>query len=158
MHVDLSKLLTNKIDILNLCDSVNIPVSFLEDSLIDGLKNTNIDGTIILDEELNLVLDAELSGIMVLKDDVTLEPVEYSFETKIEEILKKNENILDITDILWQNILVEIPSKVRSTDEDIELSGDGWRVISEKKFFEERNKSNNPFSNLGELLKTKEEK
>ena len=95
---------------------------------------------------------------MLLRDDITLEPVEYDFNTNIEEFLDKNQNVLDITDILWQNILVEIPSKVRSTNEDIELSGDGWRVISETKFNEERNKSNNPFSNLNELLKTKEEK
>ena len=85
---------------------------------------------------------------MLLNDDVTLEPVEYHFGTEIEEILNKSENKLDITDILWQNILVEIPSKVRSTDEDIELSGDGWRVISEEKYNLERNKMDNPFQNL----------
>jgi uncharacterized metal-binding protein YceD (DUF177 family) len=95
---------------------------------------------------------------MILKDDITLEPVEYNFDTEIEENLNKNENILDITEILWQNILVEIPSKVRATDEDIELSGEGWRVISENKYNEERNKANNPFSSLDELFKTKEDK
>ena len=95
---------------------------------------------------------------MILKDDITLEPVEYKFETEIEEILEKSKNILDITDILWQNILVEIPSKVRSTDEDINLEGDGWRIISEEQFQKERNKSNNPFANLDELLNTKEDR
>ena len=95
---------------------------------------------------------------MILKDDVTLEPVEYKFETELEEILEKSKNILDITDILWQNILVEIPSKVRSTDEDINLEGNGWRMISEEQFQKERNKFNNPFANLDELLNTKEDR
>ena len=95
---------------------------------------------------------------MILKDDITLEPVEYKFNSELEEILEKNKNILDITDILWQNILVEIPSKVRSTDEDITLEGNGWRVISEEQFNKERNNSNNPFANLDELLNTKEDR
>ena len=58
----------------------------------------------------------------------------------VNEILEKSKNILDITDILWQNILVEIPSKVRSTDEAINLEGNGWRVISEEQFMKERKK------------------
>ena len=53
---------------------------------------------------------------------------------------------------------MEIPSKVRSTDEDIDLEGNGWRVISEEKFLKERNKSNNAFANLDELLKIKEDR
>ena len=95
---------------------------------------------------------------MILKDDITLEPVEHNFIIELEEILEKSKNILDITDILWQNILVEIPSKVRSTDEDINLEGNGWRVISEEQFNKERNNSNNPFANLDELLSTKEDR
>ena len=95
---------------------------------------------------------------MTLKDDVTLEPVEYTFKTEIEEILDKLQNTIDITDVLWQNILVEIPSKVRTTDEDIEIYGEGWRVITEEQFAKEMAKSNNPFSNLEELLNKKEEK
>ena len=101
---------------------------------------------------------SNLSGTMLLKDDITLESVEYSFNTEIEENLPNNQYVIDITDILWQNIFSEIPSQVRATDEDVYLSGDGWRVISEDMYNEERNKSNNPFSSLDELLKTKEDK
>ena len=158
MEVDLTKLLTNKTSSINLNNEVNIPKELLKNSLITNLKNIKLVGKITLDEEENLLLEGKLLGTMILKDDITLEPVEYNFDTEIEENLNKNENILDITEILWQNILVEIPSKVRTTDEDIELSGDGWRVISEDKYNEERNKSNNPFSSLDELLKTKEDK
>ena len=158
MQIDITKLLTNHITLLNIEGEVNIPKENLSNSLITDLKKTTLTANIKLDEENELVLTGNIKGIMLLRDDITLEPVEYDFNTNIEEFLDKNQNVLDITDILWQNILVEIPSKVRSTNEDIELSGDGWRVISETKFNEERNKSNNPFSNLNELLKTKEEK
>ena len=148
MQIDITRLLTNSIDSLSVKGSVDIPKAMLSKSRIDELKNIKIDGNVYLNEDNELVIEGKLSGIMVLKDDLTLEPVDYEFKTDFEENLNKSENILDITDILWQNILVEIPSKVRSTDEDIELSGDGWRVISEEKYNLERNKMDNPFQNL----------
>ena len=157
MQIDVTKLLTNSIDSLSVKGSVDIPKEMLSNSRIDELKNIKIDGNIYLNEDNELVLEGKLLGTMVLKDDLTLEPVNYEFKTDFEEILNKSENILDISDILWQNILVEIPSKVRSTSEDINLSGDGWRLISEEEYEKEKNKSNNPFSNLDELLKTKED-
>ena len=158
MHVDLTKLLTNQLNFISINSEVIIPKELLTNSLIDNLSSIKLIGKIKFDEEDNLLLNGKLTGTMTLKDDITLEPVEYSFDTEIEENLDKNQNILDITEILWQNILVEIPSKVRATDEDIELSGNGWRVISEEKFNTERNRIDNPFSKLDELLKTKEDK
>ena len=158
MQIDITKLLNGYVDNLELSSEVNIPENLLESSLITNLKNVLISGDLSLNEEDNLVLTGTISGIMVLKDDITLEPVEHTFNTNLEEIFEKSKNILDITDILWQNILVEIPSKVRSTDEDINLEGDGWRVISEEQFNKERSKSNNPFANLDELLNTKEDR
>jgi uncharacterized metal-binding protein YceD (DUF177 family) len=158
MKIDITKLLNAYTDEIEIQQSINIPQELLNKSLITSLKDVVLNGEITIDEDDNLNLTGQLSGIMILKDDITLAPVEYNFNTDLEEILEKNENILDITEILWQNILVEIPSKVRSTDEDINLEGDGWRVISEEQFVKEQNKSNNPFANLDELLKTKEDR
>jgi len=158
MQIDITKLLTHYIDTIEINEEVKIPDNILENSLITNLKDIKLNGELFLNEDDNLNLTGKLNGTMILKDDITLEPVEYKFETELEEILEKSKNILDITDILWQNILVEIPSKVRSTDEDINLEGDGWRVISEEQFQKERNKSNNPFANLDELLNTKEDR
>ena len=46
---------------------------------------------------------------------------------------------------LWQNILVEVPLRaVNPKNENISLSGDGWRLISE----EEVKTENNPFMDL----------
>ena len=158
MKIDITKLLNGYVDVIELTEEINIPNDLLIHSLITELKNINLTGDLSLTEDNNIALNGKLSGVMILKDDITLAPVEYQFNTDLEEILEKNKNILDITDILWQNILVEIPSKVRSTDEDINLEGDGWRVISEEQFQRERTKSNNPFANLDELLNTKEDR
>ena len=158
MQIDITKLLNGYTDNIQINESVYIEENLLKASLIDELKNVNLNGDITLDEENNLYLTGKLTGTMILKDDITLDPVEYKFETELEETIEKNKNILDITDILWQNIIVEIPSKVRSTSEDINLEGNGWRVISEEQFNLERNKANNPFANLDELLNTKEDR
>lgn len=158
MQIDITKILTNSITALNITKEVLIPKELITGSLITDLKNLNLNAKIKLNEDNDLTLTGNLKGTMILRDDITLEPVEYNFNADLEENLPKNQNMLDITEILWQNILVEIPSKVRSTDEDVELSGDGWRVITEEKFNSERNKANNPFSNLEELLNAKEEK
>ena len=158
MQIDITRLVIGYIDTIEINDEVKIPNNLIESSLITELKKVNINGEIFLDEEDNLNLTGKISGTMILKDDITLEPVEHEFSTDLEEILEKSKNILDITEVLWQNILVEIPSKVRSTDEDINLEGNGWRVISEEQFIKERNNANNPFANLDELLNTKEDR
>jgi len=158
MQIDITKLLNSYVDVIEVNVEVNIPNELLAQSLITELQQVNLIGDITLNEDDNISLTGKISGTMILKDDITLAPVEYNFNTEIEEILEKSKNTLDITDILWQNILVEIPSKVRSTDEDITLEGNGWRVISEEQFNKERNNSNNPFANLDELLNTKEDR
>ena len=158
MKIDLTKLIINSISTLKIDSDILIPDEFLKNTLIYELKNTHLNGKITINENDEFVLTGTISGTMTLKDDVTLEPVEYTFKTEIEEILDKLQNTIDITDVLWQNILVEIPSKVRTTDEDIEIYGEGWRVITEEQFTKEMAKSNNPFSNLEELLNKKEEK
>lgn len=157
MQIDVTKLLTNSINKINIDEDITIPKEFLEKSLIEDLQNIHFFGNILQDETGELLLNGSLSGIMILKDDITLEPVNYHFDTEIEENFANNQNILDITEVLWQNILVEVPSKVRATNENIELSGNGWRVISEETYNSERNKQDNPFSSLSELLDTKEE-
>lgn len=158
MKVDISKLLIRHIDSIKINDMIDISNDLIESTLISNLKNVLFKGELFIDEDDKLNLVGKLTGVMTLQDDITLEPFDYEFNTEIEEILEKSKNILDITDILWQNILVEIPSKVRSTDEVINLEGDGWRVISEEQYELERNKRNNPFANLNELLSKKEDR
>ena len=158
MQIDITKLLTNQVTKIDLNEEINIPKELLNNSRIDELKDLKLNAKVFIDEDNEIIIKGNITGTMMLKDDITLEPVSYEFNSEFEENLCNFENILDITDILWQNILVEIPSKVRLTNEDISLSGDGWRVISEDEYNKERNKTNNPFANLDELLNTKEDK
>ena len=76
---------------------------------------------------------------MILPCAITLNDVPYDFTSEIEEnigkfeeIYKNNKNLLEISPILWENIVLEIPIRVVSKDiKPSNTSGDGWELISE---------------------------
>ncbi|MGN1000380.1 MAG: hypothetical protein ACI4OG_00390, partial [Bacilli bacterium] len=57
-------------------------------------------------------------------------------------------NTIDILDILWQNIVLEIPLKYTLVEDLSKYQGDGWKVISEDEI-----KRDNPFRVLAENMK-----
>ena len=107
MQINITPLLTNSVSTLKIKNvEITIPKEIFSSSLIDELKNITLNAEIKFDEEYNLLLIGKVKGIMILKDDITLLPVEYNFTSELEEVLDKNKNTIDLTDILWQNILV----------------------------------------------------
>ena len=161
MNINMLELITKRKDEIIINEDVIINEDLLKETTIKKIDNVIFDGKIERIMEDEYCLNGTLSGIMVLPDDITLEDVEYKFSTEIDEnftdndeksenILKIMQNTIDILPILWQNIIVEIPLKV-TTHEDVDLKGDGWRLISEEEFEKERS-HNSPFSNLEELL------
>jgi len=111
-----------------------------------SLNNVKIKGEITKNAIDDIMIHLNVSGQMELPCAITLVPVIYPFEVEIdgsrEELIdeqaenaKKDENILDIFPIIWENILMEIPMKVvspGSEDKLTNLQGDGWRVITEE--------------------------
>jgi uncharacterized protein len=97
-------------------------------------------------------LQATVSGIMVLEDSISLDPIDYPFSMEIEEELEdfseKMENTLDITDILWQNIMLEVPLRVSNVENFNEYQGDGWRLVDEDSI----KNTNNPFKELKDMM------
>ena len=111
---------------------------------LQSLKNVHYKGTIRLNSEEEIELDLELTGNMILIDSVTLEEINQPFNIKIEETLNENnensqeyfdkmQNTLDIEAILWQNIVLEVPIRIRKDAKDISLEGEGWGLNKEVK-------------------------
>lgn len=133
--IDLNKLITK--DLI-----VDEDIIFENKSLINGLKdvkNAHYSGAIKLNEDENIELDLLLTGKMILIDSITLNEIEKDFEIKIEETLSQEDdnfkeyfnnlqNTLDISEILWQNIVLEVPIRIRQDEEDIILEGEGWQL------------------------------
>jgi len=159
MNIDLTKLVTNNVSDIELNIEVNFPDSYYEKDSIRNLKDACFKGNITKSVDGNYVISGVLSGIMVIPDDITLEDVDYKFSTEIEEEfgefdnnfdnnLKIMQNSLDITEFLWQNILVEIPLKVVSEkNKDLKLEGNGWRLTTEEDL---NSNKYSPFSELQE--------
>lgn len=152
MIIELFDLVINNKKII-IDNDVVISEKLLSSSTIRRLENVHFSGTLsrLIDDTYEL--SGVLKGTMILPDDITLEDYEYNFTSEIEEKIEETrinyQKTLDITEDLWQNILVEIPLKaVNEKNRDLKLEGDGWRLISE----DDINTENNPLSSLKELL------
>lgn len=152
MIIELFDLVINNKKII-IDNDVVISEELLSSSTIRRLENVHFSGTLsgLIDDTYEL--SGVLKGTMILPDDITLEDYEYNFTSEIEEKIEETrinyQKTLDITEDLWQNILVEIPLKaVNEKNRDLKLEGDGWRLISE----DDINTENNPLSSLKELL------
>lgn len=137
MKLDLNYL--NRFSKLEIDEDVVFDESYLEKSEIRRLNNVHVSGIVEVDYEDNINLSLNITGTMVLPCAVTLNDVEYEFSSefeeslgKFEEIYKNNKNSLEISEILWENIVLEIPIRVvAECVKPSNTSGDGWELISE---------------------------
>ena len=151
MFIDLSNIVNENIARINLDSKVEIPKELYSSSEILDLKDLNFKGEVEYIEG-EITIKGILDGIMVLEDSISLDAIDYHFQAEIdeeiEENLEKSTNILDITDILWQNIVLEVPLKLTNVESFDEYHGDGWRLISEDSI----KNTNNPFKELKDML------
>ena len=134
---------------------INEEVKFTEEytaSDIKELTNVSFNGKIYESSDTTIKLEGILKGTMIIEDSISLDDVNYDFSCEIDEnldeILEKDQNTIDILEILWQNIVLEIPLKYTVVEDLSKYQGDGWKVISEDDV-----KKDNPFSILAEKMK-----
>ena len=168
MNIDLTKLVTSQVEEIEIEGFVNVPFNLFDGTSVRELKDVSFSGSVIKLCDGDYQISGRLAGIMVLPDDITLEDVCINFSSEIEENFSefgkqegKNleiiQNRLDITEFLWQNILVEIPLKVVSEkNKGLTLKGNGWRLITEEELEKERS-NNSPFSELSKMFDSRKE-
>ena len=139
MFIDLSKVDENGIVI---DDVVSFGEEYIKNTSIQKLENVKVKGRAYYSITNEIVFDCKVEGSFVLLDAMDLEPVDYPFELEISEVLSevsdennKNElKKLDIMDVLWQNIVLEVPIRVRKNpDKKYNLSGEGWELVDEER-------------------------
>ncbi len=150
MDIDLKLLHSKTVDEIDITNKYDIPDQYIDKNLVLSLKNIQVDGKIYIGSDDEDRIDCTINGNMILEDSISLEPIEYPFSIKYDDILeensKKNENTLDIFSFLWENIVLEVPLQFTKVKDLSKFHGDGWKLISE----DEITNSNNPF---GDLLK-----
>lgn len=143
MLIDIIDLKTNHLKEIVLDEDIKFDEEKIKNSELLDLKEVHIKGIIFKDSLDDYQISADVTGIMVLPCSITLKPVTHKFSTKLEgsiiemleeidENIKNVENSIDILPIIWENILVEIPSKVVSEEaNNINLKGDGWQLVTD---------------------------
>lgn len=157
MNIDVRSLKSGTETSISIKEDVIIDKELLNESEIIEAKSMTVEGSISRDYD-GYYLDLNVKGTLVLPCSVTLKPLDYPIDAKIEgnsiELLeelsifdKNDENTLDIFPIIWENILMEIPIRVVSEDAEVLTEGEGWKFISDSD-----NLSSSPFDKLNELL------
>ena len=158
MNVDLTRL-NNNID-----DYVDVDFTYnFNNEELDGTDllecSADIKGDITKNSMGDIMLNINVSGIMIIPCAITLKPTEYPYNIEINgslaEKMGKKENFftntLDIFPIIWENILMEIPMRVVSDEaKDIKLSGDGWKLVTDEDI------TSSPLAELEDLIKDRE--
>ncbi len=137
MKIDLNYL--NRFGVLNIDSDVVLDENFYKNTDIIKFSKLHINGIIKIDYDDNIIFNLNIKGTMILPCAITLKEVEYDFSTdidesigKFEEIYKNSRNGLEISEFLWENIVLEIPIRVVAESvKPSNTSGDGWELISE---------------------------
>lgn len=131
-----------------------------KNALIKGLKNVHVKGKIYYSTTKEVLFEGNVKGEMLIVDSNTADIVNYPFSTEINEILEEDRNFsenlrsneqnsLDLKEILWQNIVLEVPTSFSIVDEVSITKGDGWELLNE----DEVNQKSNPFKDLLDIGK-----
>lgn len=139
MFIDLAKVDEKGIVI---DDTVSFGEEYIKNTPIQKLDNVKVKGKAYYSVTNEIVFDCKVTGVMVLLDSMDLEPIDYPFDIEISEVLSENDDekdqnklkTLDIIDILWQNIVLEVPISIRKDpDKKYEMSGEGWELVDEER-------------------------
>ena len=134
MKIDLRKLYG--LGKININENVVIGEDLYSKMGVRSMSEVLVSGNVFINYEENIELDLNVSGTFIMPCAITLEDVEVPFQTKIEEEISgnnlNNDFFLDLLDILWENIVLEIPLKVVKEGVELKnLEGQGWKVINE---------------------------
>ncbi|NLA33983.1 MAG: DUF177 domain-containing protein [Tenericutes bacterium] len=151
MKIEIISLLNYNQDSIIIKELISFEPNAFLNTDIKSLNEINIEGYLTKDYKNNLILNIKIKGEMIILDSVTNEDIIYPFTINVVdetiEINNNNQNSLEIMPILWENIILEVPSRYTKSCGTINLQGNGWRLINE----EDLNKGKNPFNILKEM-------
>ncbi|MGN1323535.1 MAG: YceD family protein [Bacilli bacterium] len=135
MKIDLRKLYAlNK---LSIDEEVVIPEEYYKNAGVRSLSKVKVNGDVTVNYEENIELHLNVSGEFIIPCAITLDDVIVPFNTLIEEEIDQNklndEFFLDLLDVLWENIVLEIPVRVvKEGVKSEDLHGEGWELVTKE--------------------------
>ena len=93
-----------------------VPKDYYQTLDIRNVSEVKVKGNISLDNFDQININLNIKGTFTLPCSVSLEDVYYDFECNIDENIFekeiKDQFKLDILDLLWENIVLEVPYRV----------------------------------------------
>lgn len=119
-------------------DEILIPEEIYLNSDVKRLDKVKVSGSIKENLTGGVNISLDVSGKMWLDDAITNEKIEYPFAFLIDEeldvnseesekYLEKSQNMLDIIEFLWENIVLEVPIRVTNSA-GTQMKGEGWEL------------------------------
>ena len=131
----------------NINEKLIIPKKYYENSDVVDLGEIDVAGKLYYDDEDNLYIDIKANGVMTIKDSISNEDIQYPYSIEyydlIPENLKNMQETLDLFEILWENIVLEVPLRYTKEVDYSKFKGNGWKLLDENEL-----EKNNPFSDL----------
>ncbi len=151
--IDLLELYNGITDKIDINETIEFNKEDISNTEILEEFASNIIGYIdSIGDEVNI--NCKIMADILLPCSITLEPVKYRINAEYNDYIDINlinsQKTLDLKEFLWQNIVVEIPSKVVSENVHKKtLKGEGWALLDKEK------PKNNPFSDLANIIDKK---
>jgi hypothetical protein len=125
-----------KIDLnaLNYKDEISIDQDFSFVSVMPSIKdvrNAHFIGKTYLNTAGETKLEGNLKADLILIDAVDLSDFDYKIDINIDEIIENDVKTLDINEILWENIVLEVPIRV-TKHEAKPMQGKNWEIKDEE--------------------------
>ena len=139
MEFDLNKITEQGI----LIDTIiSFDEEYLRVSEIKKLDNVHVSGRIDYSLTKEVLCAGNVNGNMTLVDGYSGDLIDYPFNIDLDEILanfsnedekmgKKPKNSLDLKEVLWENIVLEVPIVVSKDNKVKTKKGEFWEVRDE---------------------------
>jgi len=136
--------LINKITLegINIDEYISFKEEYLKLSTIKALDNVHVLGRLYLSITNEIIFQGLVEGIMKLQDAYSGDLLDYSFNIEIDEVVedlnkineetvKNKQNTLDLKEVLWENIVLEVPIATSKENGVKKLKGEGWEIRDE---------------------------
>lgn len=138
-------------------------------SQINGLKDVHVTGQGRLDmKNRQLYVDFTMNGQMILPCAVSLENVDYPFvidssvifafykPSDEEDVIEVKRDTVDLTPIVFQEIMMDVPMRVVKDGATLKTKGNGWKVLSEEDMGQDEDYIDPRLAKLKDYFKDKE--
>lgn len=147
---NLQWILKQKNNCFDFDETLNFPSEMFHNlSQINGLSEIHVTSHGQYDQKSRqLYIEYQINGEMILPCAISLEDVDYPFEIVSssifafykpefeEDVIEVKRDIVDLTPVIFQEIMLDVPMRVVKEDAVLQTQGKGWKVLDESDVYD----------------------